>query len=339
MATLATAWVQTHPSFIEPGFILQYQQASGAFDVLAGAKPMIKIGTEDLFVYIRRLDIRTRMSSGQAAYNLLPNVTIIPNYMSTPAYLNRVRAEYDHHDTAAAGNWGFSIVEAQRLGMRQGHFQLLRNDLLYGKNAANGEGVVNTPNATTVSLPADTNGNTTVTTYDNGQMAQFLLQQIVNAKSRMMQLGLPQRAVILGPQRVLGFWEYNVVELLAYQRAGAGSASIAGQVKDVAAWNEDVVEWVYDDTLIGKGSGSSDLVIVAIPEVKKPQGTPINTNEFALLEPGIEGTVLQYLDMAAPVEIPTPIPGGAIDVLSEMRATPGWAVRPEALSLLSMPYP
>src|ERR1700756_2963749 len=138
MATLSTAWVQTHPSFIEPGFILQYQQASGAFDLLAGAKPMIKIGTEDLFIYIRRLDVRTKMASGQAAYNLLPNVTIIPNIISTPPYLNRVRAEYDHHDTAAAGGWGFSIVDAQRLGMRQGHFQLLRNDLLYGKNAANG---------------------------------------------------------------------------------------------------------------------------------------------------------------------------------------------------------
>ena len=48
--------------------------------------------------------------------------------------------------------------------------------------------------------------------------------------------------------------------------------------------------------------------------------------------------MLQYLDVSAPVKIPTSIPGGAIDVLSEMRASPGWPVRPEALSLISMQY-
>jgi hypothetical protein len=342
MANLTTAWTRTDPSFVEPGVIMQFQQASGCWDTLAGGKPMVKIGSEDLFVYVRRFDIRTTMASGQAAYNLLPSVNIIPNVISTPTYLNRVRAEYDHHDTAAFSGWGSSIVDAQRLGMRQGHFQLIRNDLLYGKNPANYEGLLNATGTTAVPLPADSNNNTTIVTYDNGQMAQFLLQQIVNAKSRMMQLGLPQRVIILGPQRVLGYWEYNVVELVAYQRAGAGSASIAGQVKDVAAWNEDTVEWVYDDTLIGKGVAASgnatDAILIVIPEVKKPAGTPINTNEFALLEPGLEGTVLQYMDVAAPIEIPTPIPGGAIDVLSELRDTCGWPVRPEAVTIVSAQF-
>jgi hypothetical protein len=44
-----------------------------------------------------------------------------------------------------------------------------------------------------------------------------------------------------------------------------------------------------------------------------------------------------FTDMAAPREIPTPI-AGAIDVLSEMRSTAGWAVRPEAITILSMAY-
>jgi len=65
--------------------------------------------------------------------------------ISTPTYLLRVRGEYDHHDTAAAGKWGVSIVEAQRLGMRQGHFQLARNALLYGLNPAGGAGNPLTP--------------------------------------------------------------------------------------------------------------------------------------------------------------------------------------------------
>jgi hypothetical protein len=42
--------------------------------------------------------------------------------------------------------------------------------------------------------------------------------------------------------------------------------------------------------------------------------------------------------MAAPREIRTPLPGGAIDIVSEMRATPGWGIRPEAITLLTIQY-
>jgi hypothetical protein len=45
-----------------------------------------------------------------------------------------------------------------------------------------------------------------------------------------------------------------------------------------------------------------------------------------------------YADVAAPIEIPTPLAGGAIDVQSEMRASPGWIVRPEALTILNIVY-
>jgi hypothetical protein len=102
--------------------------------------------------------------------------------------------------------------------------------------------------------------------------------------------------------------------------------------------NSDTIEWTYDDTLIGAGAGGTDAIILTMPEVKKPAGRPFNTNEFAMIAPGLEACALQYIDMAAPREIPTPIPGGAIDVLSEWRSTPGWALRPEATTIISMQY-
>jgi hypothetical protein len=45
-----------------------------------------------------------------------------------------------------------------------------------------------------------------------------------------------------------------------------------------------------------------------------------------------------FTDMAAPREIPVPLAGGAIDVLSEWRMTTGWGIRPEAIRLISMQY-
>lgn len=339
MANLAPALVTVSPHYMEPRLILPYTQASGAFDTLYGGEMQTRLSDGDLYAYVKRIDIRNRVAAGQAAYNLLPSISTTMSLVSTPTYLLRVRADYDHHDTASLARWGVSIVEAQRLGMRQGHFQLARTALLDGFNPANGEGLLHASGSTTVNLPPDSFGNQTVLTYDNGQLAFYILSQILAMKTRTNQLGIGRKFVILGPQRVLGQMEYpNIVQLTQYQRIGAGSTTTAGVVKDVLDMNEDEILWCYDDTLIGKGAGSTDAVIITMPEVEKPDGGKINTNEFAKLEPGFDACTLQYNDMAAPREIPTPIPGGAIDVLSEWRISSGWAVRPEAVEVISMQY-
>jgi hypothetical protein len=341
MPNISSAFAVVNPSYVEPGIILPYVQASGAFDTLANGEPLVRLGEGDLFVYMKRIDVRTRMAAGQAAYNMLPSVSVAMSMISTPSYLIRVRAEYDHHDTASLNNWGVNIVDAQRLGMRQGHFQLSRNALLYGFNPANGEGLANAQGATAVTLPADSNANTTIVTYDNGELGVWLLTQISALKTRCNQLGIGRTFVILGPQRTLAAMEYqNIVQLVQFQRQGAGSTTTAGLIKDVVAMNEDDIIWVYDDTLVGRGTGggNNDMVLLIMPEVKKPSGGKINTNEIAKLAPGIEACTLMYCDMAAPKEIPTPLAGGAIDVLSEWRITSGWGVRPEAITVMTMLY-
>lgn len=338
MAVLAPAYVTLNPSFTMPELILPYSQASGAFETLAGGEPLPRLSEGDLVAYIRRADIRTKMASGQSAYNELPGVNLAMSMISAPTYLNRVRTEYDHHDAAAMGRWGVPITEAYRLGTRQAHFQLLRNQLLYGMSPANGEGLLNTPGATTLPLPPDSNGDTTVVTYDNGEMALFLATQILNIKTRTYNLGIGHKFVILGPQRVLGLWGYNLVQLVQFQRPGAGSASTEGTLKAIAMSNGDTIEWAYDDTLIGQGEGGTDAVIIIMPEVQKPTSSKLNTNEFAKLAPGLEACSLQLCDMVAPREITAPLAGGAVDVLSELRASSGWVVRPEAETILSMQY-
>ena len=103
--------------------------------------------------------------------------------------------------------------------------------------------------------------------------------------------------------------------------------------------NGDQIMWVYDDTLIGQGSGGTDAVIISMPEVEKPKGAePVNTNVFAELEPGLEVCSTMYTDLAAPKEIVSPMAGGATDVLSELRCTAGWAIRPESITIISMQY-
>jgi hypothetical protein len=339
MAFIAPAFVTTNPSFIEPEIIMPYTQASGAFDTLAGGEPVVKLGDGDLFVYIKRADVRNKVSANQAAANAIQSCTIAMSYISTPTYLLRARAEYDHHDTSAASRWGVSIVEFHRLGMRQGHFQLARNALLYGLNPTAGEGLVNAQGATSINLPPDSNGNTTITTYDNGQAGLFLMGLVEGIKVRTNQMGIGRKFVFLGPQRTLAPWVYNVVQVVQFQRAGAGTTSTFGTVKSVLMDNGDEILWCYDDTLIGQGSNGHDLILVVMPEVEDPRAnTEFDTNVFAHLKPGFDKCTTMYTDRAAPIEITTPLAGGATDVLSEMRITSGWAVRPEAVTLLSAQF-
>lgn len=339
MGIQASAYQITHPSFEEPEILLQYAQASGFVDTLADSKLRVRLGEDDLLVYMKQLNLRTRAAAGQASVNELPGVDIAASMIATPSYRYQVRSIYDHHDVNAGGHWGFSTVEAYRLGMRQAHFTLARDACLYGMNPQNGEGLINAPGITKVNLPADQYGNTTIRTYDNGDMAFFLAQQILAIKTATKQLGIGKTFCILGPQQDLGLFEYNVVALTQFQQRGAGTMSTAGTFKEILMANGDRLIWAYDDSLIGQGAGGTDAIIITMPEVTKPAGqNPVNTNEFAKLAPGNTVCTTMYCDMAAPREIISPLAGGATDFLTEWRTTSGWAVRPQAVTVISATY-
>lgn len=341
MSNYFPAQAKVTPSFSEPEMIITYAQPSGFLAAFEGGKPRTKIGSEDLYVYINKLDIRSAAAVSQTSFNELPSATLAANYYSTQTYLVRTRAIYDHHDTAAAGNYGVSLPKAQELAGRQGIFQQMRSGALYGFNAANGEGLLNSAGATQVTLPPDSYGNDTVSTYDNGEMALWLLSQFVQIKQGMYQSGksISNRLVILCPQPVGLQWGYaDIVQVVAYQRPGAGTATVGEVLEAQAKTNGDVVEIYYDDTLIGKGAGGTDAVILTIPEIDKPSIPGINTNVFADVEPSLNAVNLIYTDMAAPRKIVTPTPDGGITEVQELRMSSGWNVRPEGLFILNMQY-
>lgn len=329
------------PSFTEPELIITYAQASGAFQTLPGGKPRVKIGSEDMAVYVNTLDLRSEVVSGQNPANQLPSASLIVDFYSTATYLIQTRAIWGHHDMARASIWNVALPTAQDLAMRQGIFQQMRNGLLFGFNAANGEGLLNTVGATKVTLPPDSYGDATVSTYDNGQMALFMLSQIVSLKTRMYQSGgnIRNNIVAISPQRVfLQFQEANIVQTTSYQRPGAGTETTGNVIKNVALESGDTFQWYFDDTLQGQGTNGYDAVILTMPEIEQPSLPGINTNVFATLQPNMKAINLMYADMPAPMKIPTPTPDGAITEIQEMRVTSGWGIRPQGLTLISMPY-
>ena len=342
MANVFPAQAKVHPSFSEPELIVQYFQASGAFATLYEGKPRVRMGAEDLWVYVNKLDVRSQSIGSQFAAEFLPSATLQAEYLQTATYLLRTRAIYDRHDIAAAARYAVGLPFAQELAMRQGIFQQMRSMLLYGYNASNNEGILNATGITQTTLPPDSLGNTTVQTYQNGDMALFILQQIVELKTRMFQSGayVNNKIIILSPQREFLQMQYgDIVEVVNYQRPGGGTSTVAEVVKTVAQEAGDSIEWYYDDTLIGQGAGGNDAVLIIIPEVERPVIPGINTNVFgAEMEPATTAVTVMYNDVAAPIKIATPTPDGAITELLELRSTSGWVWRSEGVTEVSMPY-
>jgi len=338
VALIAPARALVHPSFIEPELIITTSQPSGFMEAFAGGGLRVKIGPADKFVYVNRMDVRTQVAAQQASANLLPSATILLDYLQTATYLVRTRAEYSDLDTMDAGEWNVALPAAYRLASRQGIFQYIRTAALFGVNASNSEGLLNTPGATVVNLPPDIYGDTTMRTYDSGQLALFFLLQIQNAMTRMFMAGVPNRIVILGPQRILLQAQMtNIVQTTSYQRQGAGTATTAQVIKEVAGQFGYEVEFAFDDTLIGAGAAGADAVLLVVPEAIIASTPGVNTNEFATLSPTLQANTLQYADMAAPVEVTTPIVEG-LDVTSRMRISSGWCIRSQAITVLSIPY-
>jgi hypothetical protein len=337
---LAASRVNVLPSRTLPGTLLQYQQASGFESLLGGDGLKVILDEYDKAVYVNVMDIRTKAAIGQNAGNQLPSVDIELHQIQTPTYLLQIQAAWNHRDVGSAAQWNVDLVQAQKFGMRQGLYQQIRNASLYGNQPALGEGLLNTVGATVItSIPADPYGNSTITTIDNGWMQQQILSIIQALKVRTMQMGKGARITICGPQRVLAQWEYQVVQLTQYQRAGAGSQTIKLASDDIASFNGDQIDWVYDDTLIGKAANGYDAVLFALPEVQKPDDGLIDTNEFASVQPGISETIIQLCDKTAPSEYLAPLAQNSTSLSMEMLITSGWVLRPECLTILGAAYP
>ena len=328
---------------MEPDLIITQAQASGYMDVLADHGLRVKLGPIDKVIYANRIDIRTQVQANQGTSNVLPSASIVGDFLQTATYTVRTRNEYNEYDIAEAGDYNVALPNAYRLAMRQGTFQFIRNAGLYGINAANSEGLLNTPNATVSNLPPDPYGNTTLPTYDAGALGQWFLGQIQATLSRMYNLGTPQRIAILGPQRVIGQMQLqNIIQVTSYQRPGAGTATTAQEISTVSREFGYEIEWAYDDTLIGQGSSvaggaAGDVVLIVVPELNVPEMPGINTNEFAKLSPNLVANTLQYADVPAPIEVTTPIVEG-LDVTSTMRVSSGWCPRAQAITIATLPY-
>jgi len=341
MSNVSFGMVRVDPSYMQPNILMQYTQKTGAWDLLPERKPDVRLGTTDLVAYQRSLRVSTQAQVGQSMWSRLPSASIVPSYDQMKTYRVACRSQYQLFDEDAARNSGYSLVDANRLSAHQGIAQTMRNLLLYGFDASNNEGLLNSPNSNRHNLPPDSHATTGYNAYDNGELFQFLLNEIAIIKSGMMMIGVPLRFTILAPQRFISKLSYGgIVQLTSYQRTGAGSATITEAIKDVTmrAGGDEVI-FSVDDTLIGQGAGGTDAIVIAVPELRiNPAQIAFDTNIFATLTPNQQAVNTMLCDMAAPMEVVSPTPDGGTTTIYTIRSTPGWCLRGQGATILSAAF-
>ena len=328
------------PSTILPEMVLQQSQRSGWKNLFGGGiQSRIKEG--DKVVYMRGLTMTNNgVVATQGSTMQLPSVTFTPRLAQARVLLLQSGANYDHHDLAGASNHGFALPAALDLAHEQGMAHQKRNMDLFGLRSD--EGLLN--QVTHISVAADqTTGATTWSAYNAGELAVDVLAGTINDLAiATYTLGVPNKAVILAPQRIISLlMSRKVVQLFSFQMVGGGTATSGEMAQKLCANVNLEVEMYPDETLKNAGSGSKDVVIVSIPELtpyQQVEPDALDTNSFGELQPNTKSNNLSLVDRAKPTRIVSPLPRGATDVLYELGATCGWAIRPETTVALEMIY-
>lgn len=336
-------------STVYPYRVIQKGQKSGFQMLLGGANPAtgnggIQIGIKegDKMVYVQGIGFNNETPlATQGSSMQLPSVNFTTAIAGTRVLLLQARAVYDHHDLAAASNYGIALPNALDLAHNQGFAQYIRSLALFGLRSD--EGILN--QAPHISIGADTNGQTTIRGYNAGQLAMDVF--VANAsllQQRMFNLGNSASLTILAPQRVLSkLLGEKVVQLFSYQMPGGGTNTSGSMVNQFCQNLDITVNWVPDDTLVEAGAmgvnAKKDLIVLSIPEIEPYNGAEnFDTNEFSKLEPNLIANNLMLVDRALPTKTISPLAGGAVDVLYEMNAMCGLALRPEATVVIEMEY-
>ncbi|CAI3954116.1 unnamed protein product [Commensalibacter communis] len=338
MAVSAPARFQLNPNFQDPRPVVDLFQRSGAMKVLPDGHPKSGINFTDKMVYVNRLTLKTQNSISQDSQNQLVGADIIMSQMQTAVYLLQVAVSYNRHEAGAVSNYGVSLPQAYSLGLNQSIYNQLRHLLLYGFQPEFGEGLLNAPGIKKTVLPPDDNNTKDIKNMISGHISTVILNEIQDIISRTQQSGMKNVITILAPQRVLNLFAFaKIVNLATFQLAGSGTATIKGQLDAVLKDNDTVLLWQYDDTLESKGDNSTDAVIITLRQLDlSGQDVYANTNIFADSITHNDACNAMYTDLPAPLEIISPLPGGATHLQKELSATSGWALRPEATTVLSV---
>lgn len=208
--------------------------------------------------------------------------------------------------------------------------------VLYGFDPATdlNQGIL--ANATESNLPADSAGNTSITSYNAAELQAFLasiIRDVMNAS-----YGMLRPVVIASSPRVINYLHSVVVSLTESQQKGAGIDVISGLLGRVMDWlGAGKVEFIQDVTLQDDTNGDKIVFVARGMDEQSENVSDADSQNLVGTHNSIKFNT--WVDKGEGLKVyPYPVMGGTYMKDLWIRMTPGITLRSEAVRVVKAPY-
>lgn len=327
-----------NPSVVMPG-ILVPQIQSVDFEKYIGSKTNLT-GTAEEMLYVMTVNnINGETTVGQQWAQELNRQSYSLGQVGLPLYRINAYSEYDENEQAKFERLvsGVSLPSFLENLAKQAINQRKHSAILSGFDNSLEQGIL--ANAIESTLPADSKGNTTITSYLPNELQAALASEVRSVMDSSY--GMLAPSVFVSSTRVINYLKTTIISLLDSAQKG-GVDSIAGLFdRVVGEWlGVGKVTFMADPLLEDIDGQGKDAILLIAPGMDSQQydmGSPeVNQNIV-----GIENSI-SYNTMYDAGEglkrISRPDNFGIMSMLYTYKMTPGATLRKEAVRILRVTY-
>lgn len=299
-----------------------------------------RLGTLDKnAIYIASVtNINSQAEISQQWQSELTNQSYTLGQIKAPYYMITAMYKYNTQEQAqfeALSN-GVALPDFLENLARQAINQRRHEAILYGFDPATdlSQGIL--ANATLSNLPNDTAGNTTLTSYNAAELAQFIASIIRDVMSASY--GMLRPVVIASSPRTINYLQTIIVSLTESQKPGAGIDSVSGLVNRVVHWiGAGNIEFVQDVTLQDDTSGDKIVFVARGMDEQSESVSEADSQNLVGKFNSIKYNT--WVDVCAGVmNYPKPVEFGEYASKLVFKMTPGVTLRKEAVRVVTAKY-
>ena len=281
--------------------------------------------------------INTPTTVGQQWRGDIDAVDYSISQLSFPYYTIHARMEYDPNQSSKFASMIAGIGLPQFLGnlCKQGIWQRMHYASLFGFDS--NQGIAKT--ATTETLANDSDGHSTIQTYNQGELLAALASYarlIMNSS-----YGMAKPVIVAAPVNMINYISTSIIPLTSYQMPGAGVDSIAGAYERVIGdWLKvGKVEFISDNALTGKGATGKDLLLFIAPGLSEQEAQKQAKNTNLVSDSLTQNKRNTFMDIVDDLkEFPNPVINGVNSSLFSLQTTSGCLLRQETAVALSYTF-
>lgn len=257
----ATQMARLHPSATLPGLLVPQVQDVPFEKYIGNATNFGSMSKEAIYLTsVTNINSETQVGQQWGSQRAKQSYTL--GQISAPYYRIEAYLEWNIIEQAKFEELSNGVALPNFLEnlAQQGINQRIHEAILYGFDPATelSQGIL--ANATTSTLPQDSNKKDTITGYNVAELQAFLsgiVREVMNAS-----YGMLRPVTIASSSRVINYLLTAIVPLTESQQPGSGVDTVAGLANRVMSWlGAGQVEFIRDETLIDETNTIGDKIV------------------------------------------------------------------------------